>query len=576
MSLVPLTTEDINSTLISQIEAQISQTIPLLPVAFVRVLSTVLAGVVVLLYKYMGFIFLQLFVGTASFKETTVNGTVIVPLIEWGRLVGLGDPLPATAAELTATVTVENQTGAPIPAGTPLVYGPTGVIYITSAAVLRDAPTKVITVEAASDQQGGDGLGAIGNIPVGAVLSFVNPVADVQRDTVVASVVVTAADAEDEETYRRRVLDHFQKRPQGGALSDYELWAEEAAGIINAYPYVGRTAGTVDVYCEADPVSSGSPDGIPTQPQLDAALDSINLDVDGRATRRPANALAFTLPITRKEFTIDVLGLDAPDLVGTQQAIVDGMDTLYARFEPYIGGLSVNQFDRVTRAETSGEVFNIVAANGGTFSNLRLRTAPNQDETFTAATPSSSDDAWEAGGVVSLVDLTIQIASANTVGIRFDNVTVPAGAEILSAKLTFKGGAVGNVYSKATIYGEALPNPGTFTVAANNISSRAKTVNSVEWLPAPWTVDNLFDSPDMTAIIEEVIGISGWASGNAIAFIITADSPTDRTFKTRDDSSANSVQLTIQYRAPSAAIQDIDVYTLGRGEKAKVAAVNFP
>src|SRR5690242_19672548 len=153
MSLAVPSSQEIADNIIGQIEAALSQTVPLLPKAFTRVLGKVLAGVLVILYKYGGFIFLQLFVSTASMAETVVNGKTIKPLVEWGRLIGVGDPLAATRAELDITVTVTNQVGT-LPAGSQLLRTDTGVVYQTTTVVALSAPTVTVTVRATSDQLG--------------------------------------------------------------------------------------------------------------------------------------------------------------------------------------------------------------------------------------------------------------------------------------------------------------------------------------------------------------------------------------------------------------------------------------
>jgi len=61
MSLVTPTTKELSDNIIAQLEATLNQTIPLLPRAFNRVLAKALAAVFILLYKYGGFIFLQIF-----------------------------------------------------------------------------------------------------------------------------------------------------------------------------------------------------------------------------------------------------------------------------------------------------------------------------------------------------------------------------------------------------------------------------------------------------------------------------------------------------------------------------------
>lgn len=367
MSLTTPTTKEINDNIIVQLEASLNQSIPLLPKSFLRVLARALAGVFVLLYKYGGFMFLQIFVRTASANETTVNGKVVTPLTEWGRLIGIGDPAPATAAELTIDITVENQTGV-LPAGTQLVGALNGVTYITIGSTSLSAPIVSATIRASSDQAGGGGLGAIGNLGPGAIVSFANPLANVARNTVVTAQVVTGSDEEAIEAYRQRIIDRFQKRPQGGAYADYEQWGEEPAGILNVYPYTSDCPGQVDVYVEATVESSGSPDGIPTAAQLQEVLDSIELDSNGLATRRPANALANTFPITRVGFDVQVTTLQVDDLAAVQQQIETALVEYFINREPYIIGLSVPpRKDRITQTAVGGVIEDIVTANGGIF-----------------------------------------------------------------------------------------------------------------------------------------------------------------------------------------------------------------
>jgi len=371
MSLTTPTTSEIASNILAQLEASFNQTIPLLPKSFLRVLSKVLSGVFVLLYKYAGFTFLQLFVKYASDKETVVNGVIIVPLIEWGRLIGVGDPTSATNAEILINITVENQTGVLI-SGSQLVNSANGFTYITIGAVTLDAPIVQATIRAVQDQADGGGKGALGNLNPGDTVTFANPLPNVARDAVVDSQVVTGADAEATEVYRQRVIDRFQQRPQGGALADYKIWSEEVEGILTAYPYTSDCPGQVDVYIEAVPTIS-SPDGIPTTAQLEAVLDSIEFDENGLPTRRPANALANTFPITRTLFDVQVLGVVVDDLAQVQADIEQGIDEYFLDRKPFLEGLSVlPRKDRITNSAVAGIVEDIVSAGGGIFQSVAI------------------------------------------------------------------------------------------------------------------------------------------------------------------------------------------------------------
>ena len=370
MSLITPTTKEISDNIIAQLEASFSQTIPLLQKAFFRVLSTVLAGVFILLYKYGGFMFLQLFVQTASAKDTTILGSTVNPLIFWGRTIGVGDPTNATSAELTIDITV-TLTGGILPSGTQLVNSDNGVTYITIGAVSLASSTVSATILAVSDQAGGGGAGVIGNLDNGSVVSFANPLANVSRNTTVTATTVTGANAEATEVYRQRVIDRFQKRPQGGAYSDYQIWSEEVEGIINAYPYTSTNSGQVDVYIEATVASSGDPDGIPTAAQLQAVLDSIELDSSGLASRRPANALANSFGITRTGFDVIVDGIVVDNLAQVQADITTAVEEYFLDREPFISGLSIPpRRDRITASAIGGTVEDFVSAAGGIFNTV--------------------------------------------------------------------------------------------------------------------------------------------------------------------------------------------------------------
>lgn len=356
MSLTTPSTQDINDNIIAQLEASLGQTIPIAPKAFLRVLAKVLAAVFIILYKYAGFTFLQIFVSTASGSDTEVNGVIVNPLTEWGRLVGVGDPTPAIAAELVVAISVESQVGT-LPAGSQLVGVNNGIIYLTLADVLLDAAQVSADVLATT-------AGTAGNLIGFDIMTFANPLPNVARDATVVAQNTAGADGETTEAYRQRILDRFQKPPQGGAYADYQLWAVEVPDIINAYPYTGDP-GEVDVYSESD----GLPDGIPTAPQLQAVLDSIELDDAGLATRRPANAYVNSLAITRTGFDVTVVGItQVDDLAQVEADVTLAVANYFLAREPFIVGLSIPpRTDTITASEVNGVVNSVVSAAGGLF-----------------------------------------------------------------------------------------------------------------------------------------------------------------------------------------------------------------
>lgn len=369
------TTKELSDNIVAQISAQLSQSVPLAPKTFIRVLARAMAAAYVVLYKYGSFIWLQMFVRTASDKAFTVNGTLVTPLREWGSLVGIPAPTAATQAQLQVDVTVTTLGGF-LRSGAQLLGASNGVVYTVSGDAALTSAIVSVVVRASGDQQGGDGSGVIGNLDVGASLSFASPLPNVGRVVTVTSQVVTGADGEATASYRQRVLDRFQKRAQGGAYADYEQWGEEVAGIANVYPYTSAQPGQVDVFVEATVASSGSPDGIPTTAQLLAVFNSIELDSAGLATRRPANALVNVFSITRLGFDVEVSGLVVDNPAAVQPQITEAVTEYFLNAAPFIPGLSIPpRLDIISQSALAGKVSDVVVSAGGVFSSVAVRDA---------------------------------------------------------------------------------------------------------------------------------------------------------------------------------------------------------
>jgi hypothetical protein len=116
------------------------------------------------------------------------------------------------------------------------------------------------------------------------------------------------------------------------------------------------------------------------------------------------------------------------------------------------------------------------------------------------------------------------------IGIRFQNVEIPAGVTIESAYIQFTAdneNLTGNTVNLA-IWGQKEPNPNGFGVAvAYMISSAPRTSAVAKWSNLPdWTSSqaNLASrTSDISNVIQELVNQDGWVYGNSIAFIIGDD-----------------------------------------------------
>jgi hypothetical protein len=167
----------------------------------------------------------------------------------------------------------------------------------------------------------------------------------------------------------------------------------------------------------------------------------------------------------------------------------------------------------------------------------------------TKVTTSSSDlemvyDSWNDQGL-------------QTIGLRFDDITIPSTSTILSAYIQFTADGDYSGDMTLTIKGEDNANSLPFADLFSNISSRAQTASSVTWGDIPnWTDEQVGvaqRTPDLTEIINEVIVSNGWESSNPITFIITGtgSEAQRRRAYSFDENSTKAAKLHIEYESNS-------------------------
>ncbi|MBN1673930.1 MAG: lamin tail domain-containing protein, partial [Kiritimatiellae bacterium] len=166
----------------------------------------------------------------------------------------------------------------------------------------------------------------------------------------------------------------------------------------------------------------------------------------------------------------------------------------------------------------------------------------------------SSDDAEQnaSTGAVYLDSSDLELvrdSAAQVVGLRFRDVGIPQGASILEAYVQFKVDEVSSEGTALTIRGQAADSAATFTTAAGDIGARPTTTASVAWSPAAWSSVGAAGSaqrtPDLAAVVQEIVGRAGWSSGNALALLISGSGK--RVAEAYDGDSAGAPLLHVRY-----------------------------
>jgi hypothetical protein len=158
-----------------------------------------------------------------------------------------------------------------------------------------------------------------------------------------------------------------------------------------------------------------------------------------------------------------------------------------------------------------------------------------QGGTVISQVSQDDDDAEESIGPVgpaghmSLTSTDLELHAENIleaddndlIGLRFNNIAIPQGATIINASIQFHVDATHpDEPIILRLKGHDIDNAPIFTSTDFDISSRANTTAFVDWNIPDWV--NVSDegpaqrTPDLSAIIQEIVDRGGWLSGNSI------------------------------------------------------------
>ena len=204
--------------------------------------------------------------------------------------------------------------------------------------------------------------------------------------------------------------------------------------------------------------------------------------------------------------------------------------------------------------------------NGSSSKAALLHIEYTSDVVEVSVTDGNDDAEEEDDGVMYLDSTDLELVNDGargnqTVGIRFQGVAVPPGAVITSAYIVFETDETTSVATDITIKGQAISDAPAFSSTQYDISNRTQTSQSVAWNIPSWdTYGQKHPTPDLSAVVQEIVGTSGWASGNDMAFIITGSG--QRIAAAYEDDQAPPL-LHIEYSEDPVPIITVDKNIIG-------------
>lgn len=329
MTTIP-TISELYNRILTSLETEFSANIPLVGKNFLRALAAVLAVQQKMAYLRLGAVQKNIFIDTAD--PESKGGT----LERYGRVKLGRNPFPAIAAQYEIQVTGE--IGAVIKASTTFKSNDDstnpGQLYVLDNEYTLVAETDTITVRALEA-----GLGS--SLNDDDELTATAPIANVNSLAIVTAEVVEPRAAEDIEAYRQAGMNAYRLEPQGGAASDYRLWAQDAQGVERVYPYnkSGATA-EINLYIEATLEDSEDGKGTPTAGIIEDVEEVVDRNPDTTLSinergRRPMQVIVHYLPVTIKE--IDIVISDFSDLnAEKEELILSEVTSMIGEIRPFI------------------------------------------------------------------------------------------------------------------------------------------------------------------------------------------------------------------------------------------------
>lgn len=137
------------------------------------------------------------------------------------------------------------------------------------------------------------------------------------------------------------------------------------------------------------------------------------------------------------------------------------------------------------------------------------------------------------------------------VGLRFQNPGIPPGAELTNAYIQFTTDEATSAACDLTVRGENSDNSTAFTSSNFNVSARPVTSALATWSPAAWNVPGEAGqeqrTPDLSAVLQEIVNRPGHTSSSPITVIITGTSTVARIAEAVEGTASQAAQLNVFY-----------------------------
>jgi hypothetical protein len=357
---------ELYTSILSDLEAQFSITIPLFGKNYLRAQALVQAGKMKLFY--LSIANLQKNVALETAEPEAIGGTLErFGFVKLGRRPFVSTqgvynclvtftPLPLFSVIMPANTTFKSNDDSSNPSK----------LYILDAPfTFVDGVSNIISLRALEG-----GLGS--KLNVGDKLTLTAPIANIDDTATVTTESTAPLAAETTEDYRAKAIETEQLEPQGGAGSDYRLWSKDVQGIKQSYAFAKVGApNEVELFVEATLASSSDGKGTPSTAMLLSVEGVVEFDPD---TTRPTEERGRR-PLGL--FNVDVKGVTIKDVdveiknyqnntPAKQATIFNALNSAIKLIRPFVSSVDILS-SKNDLLDINKIVFEILKAEPGSF-----------------------------------------------------------------------------------------------------------------------------------------------------------------------------------------------------------------
>ena len=158
---------------------------------------------------------------------------------------------------------------------------------------------------------------------------------------------------------------------------------------------------------------------------------------------------------------------------------------------------------------------------------IQTSTFEPETDTIAVAIAAGSDD-FESlkAGPSQILELGTIDGTAQSVGLRFQDIGLDGDADIKAAYFVFEASKSSSGAASYTIEVQDATTPSTYS-AAKGPDARVYLDDEVTWAAIAWTAGKTYKSADISGLIEAVIADNGIEALDALAFRITGSGQRD-------------------------------------------------